>query len=214
MTQDIEPLTYQHRTNIDEHRQFFAKINEIIANLAPTVAEAEEAIAQANAAITQANESLAAVQASASDAAEAAANAALSAGSASEAAGSAAEAAATAQSIAGSRQPVKTPVTTQIVPQGIYLNDCAVGELIAGWIKFYDDNEGQDLRVFVSFALYQTTMSESVLIKSIPVYPAQQSTQNYLVVLNSVNRVVSIRNNEYAPMAGITINEVSLSNYH
>lgn len=55
MTQDVQPLTYQHRTNIEEHRQFFSKINEIIDNLAPTVAEAEAATAQANSAIATAN---------------------------------------------------------------------------------------------------------------------------------------------------------------
>lgn len=55
MTQDVQPLTWQKRTNIEEHMQFFSKINEIIANLAPTVNEAEQAIASANAAIATAN---------------------------------------------------------------------------------------------------------------------------------------------------------------
>lgn len=47
MTQEVQPLTWQKRTNLEEHQQFFSKINEIIANLAPTVDEAEAAIAQA-----------------------------------------------------------------------------------------------------------------------------------------------------------------------
>ena len=55
MTQEVQPLTWQKRTNLEEHQQFFAKINEIIANLAPTVNEAEAAIAQANQAIASAN---------------------------------------------------------------------------------------------------------------------------------------------------------------
>ena len=55
MTQDVQPLTWQKRTNIEEHQQFFSKINEIIGNLAPTVNEAEQAIAQATQAITDAN---------------------------------------------------------------------------------------------------------------------------------------------------------------
>ena len=45
MTQEVQPLTWQKRTNIEEHMQFFSKINEIIDNLAPTVDEAEAAIA-------------------------------------------------------------------------------------------------------------------------------------------------------------------------
>lgn len=55
MTQDVQPLTWQKRTNLEEHQQFFSKINEIIANLAPTVDEAEAAIAQATQAIASAN---------------------------------------------------------------------------------------------------------------------------------------------------------------
>lgn len=55
MTQDVQPLTWQKRTNIEEHQQFFSKINEIIGNLAPTVGEAEQAIAQATQAVTDAN---------------------------------------------------------------------------------------------------------------------------------------------------------------
>ena len=55
MTQEVQPLTWQKRTNLEEHQQFFAKINEIIANLAPTVDEAEAAIAQATQAVTTAN---------------------------------------------------------------------------------------------------------------------------------------------------------------
>ena len=47
MTQEVQPLAWQKRTNLEEHQQFFAKINEIIGNLAPTVDEAEQAIAQA-----------------------------------------------------------------------------------------------------------------------------------------------------------------------
>lgn len=55
MTQEVQPLTWQKRTNLEEHQQFFSKINEIISNLAPTVGEAEQAIASANAAIATAN---------------------------------------------------------------------------------------------------------------------------------------------------------------
>lgn len=55
MTQEVQPLTWQKRTNLEEHQQFFSKINEIIANLAPTVNEAEAAIAQATQAIASAN---------------------------------------------------------------------------------------------------------------------------------------------------------------
>ena len=68
MTQDVEPLTWQKRTNLEEHQQFFSKINEIIANLAPTVDEAEAAIADANAAIATANAASAAASAAASQA--------------------------------------------------------------------------------------------------------------------------------------------------
>lgn len=55
MTQEVQPLTWQKRTNLEEHQQFFAKINEIVANLAPTVDEAEAAIATANAASANAD---------------------------------------------------------------------------------------------------------------------------------------------------------------
>ena len=55
MTQEVQPLTWQKRTNLEEHQQFFSKINEIIANLAPTVGEAEAAIATANAASANAD---------------------------------------------------------------------------------------------------------------------------------------------------------------
>lgn len=72
MTQDVEPLTWQKRTNIEEHQQFFSKINEIIANLAPTVDEAEQAIAQATQAIADANAAIGTANA-ASAAADAAA---------------------------------------------------------------------------------------------------------------------------------------------
>lgn len=72
MTQDVQPLTWQKRTNLEEHQQFFSKINEIIANLAPTVDEAEQAIAQATQAITNANAAIATANA-ASAAADAAA---------------------------------------------------------------------------------------------------------------------------------------------
>ena len=72
MTQDVQPLTWQKRTNIEEHMQFFSKINEIIDNLAPTVDEAEQAIAQATAAIADANAAIATANA-ASAAADAAA---------------------------------------------------------------------------------------------------------------------------------------------
>lgn len=73
MTQDVQPLTWQKRTNIEEHQQFFSKINEIIGNLAPTVDEAEQAIAQATAAIASANDA-----AATANAASAAASAAAS----------------------------------------------------------------------------------------------------------------------------------------
>ena len=73
MTQEVQPLTWSKRTNIEEHQQFFSKINEIIGNLAPTVDEAEQAIAQANAAIASANDA-----ASTANAASAAASAAAS----------------------------------------------------------------------------------------------------------------------------------------
>lgn len=59
MTQEVQPLTWQKRTNIEEHQQFFSKINEIIANLAPTVDEAEQAIAQATQALTDATAAIA-----------------------------------------------------------------------------------------------------------------------------------------------------------
>ena len=73
MTQDVQPLTWSKRTNIEEHQQFFSKINEIIGNLAPTVDEAEQAIAQATAAIASANDAVATANA-ASAAASAAAS--------------------------------------------------------------------------------------------------------------------------------------------
>lgn len=72
MTQDVQPLTWQKRTNIEEHQQFFSKINEIIDNLAPTVDEAEQAIAQATQALTGANAAITTANA-ASAAADAAA---------------------------------------------------------------------------------------------------------------------------------------------
>ena len=72
MTQDVQPLTWQKRTNIEEHQQFFSKINEIIGNLAPTVDEAEAAIAQATQAVTDANAAITTANA-ASTAADAAA---------------------------------------------------------------------------------------------------------------------------------------------
>lgn len=80
MTQDVQPLTWQKRTNLEEHQQFFSKINEIIDNLAPTVAEAEAAIAQATAAIASANDAIATANA-ASAAASAAASQAQTAAS-------------------------------------------------------------------------------------------------------------------------------------
>ena len=80
MTQDVQPLTWQKRTNIEEHMQFFSKINEIIDNLAPTVEEAEQAIAQATAAIASANDAIATANA-ASAAASAAASQAQTAAS-------------------------------------------------------------------------------------------------------------------------------------
>ena len=80
MTQEVQPLTWQKRTNIEEHQQFFSKINEIIDNLAPTVEEAEAAIAQATAAIASANDAIATANA-ASAAASAAASQAQTAAS-------------------------------------------------------------------------------------------------------------------------------------
>lgn len=80
MTQEVQPLTWQKRTNIEEHQQFFSKINEIIDNLAPTVDEAEAAIAQATAAIASANDAIATANA-ASAAASAAASQAQTAAS-------------------------------------------------------------------------------------------------------------------------------------
>ena len=80
MTQDVQPLTWQKRTNLEEHQQFFSKINEIIDNLAPTVDEAEAAIAQATAAIASANDAVATANA-ASAAASAAASQAQTAAS-------------------------------------------------------------------------------------------------------------------------------------
>ena len=80
MTQDVQPLTWQKRTNLEEHQQFFSKINEIIDNLAPTVDEAEAAIAQATAAIADANAAIATANA-ASAAASAAASQAQTAAS-------------------------------------------------------------------------------------------------------------------------------------
>lgn len=76
MTQDVQPLTWQKRTNLEEHQQFFSKINEIIDNLAPTVDEAEQAIADANAAIATANAASAAADAAAQQAQTAAGTAA------------------------------------------------------------------------------------------------------------------------------------------
>lgn len=80
MTQEVQPLTWSKRTNIEEHQQFFSKINEIIGNLAPTMDEAEQAIAQATAAIASANDAVATANA-ASAAASAAASQAQTAAS-------------------------------------------------------------------------------------------------------------------------------------
>ena len=68
MTQEVQPLTWQKRTNLEEHQQFFSKINEIIGNLAPTVDEAEAAIAQANQAIASANAAIATANAASASA--------------------------------------------------------------------------------------------------------------------------------------------------
>lgn len=75
MTQDVQPLTWSRRTNLEEHQQFFGKINEIIDNLAPTVDEAEAAIAQATAAIASANDAIATANAASAAASAAAAQA-------------------------------------------------------------------------------------------------------------------------------------------
>ena len=66
MTQEVQPLAWQKRTNLEEHQQFFSKINEIIANLAPTVDEAEAAIATANAASAAASAAASQAQTAAS----------------------------------------------------------------------------------------------------------------------------------------------------
>lgn len=68
MTQEVQPLAWQKRTNLEEHQQFFSKINEIIANLAPTVNEAEAAIAQATQAVTAANAAIATANAASANA--------------------------------------------------------------------------------------------------------------------------------------------------
>lgn len=68
MTQEVQPLAWQKRTNLEEHQQFFSKINEIIANLAPTVNEAEAAIAQATQAIASANAAIATANAASANA--------------------------------------------------------------------------------------------------------------------------------------------------
>ena len=68
MTQEVQPLTWQKRTNLEEHQQFFSKINEIIANLAPTVDEAEAAIAQATQAVASANAAIATANAASASA--------------------------------------------------------------------------------------------------------------------------------------------------
>ena len=72
MTQDVQPLTWQKRTNLEEHQQFFSKINEIIDNLAPTMDEAEAAIAQATQALADANTAIATANAASSAASAAA----------------------------------------------------------------------------------------------------------------------------------------------
>ena len=68
MTQEVQPLTWQKRTNLEEHQQFFSKINEIIGNLAPTVDEAEAAIAQATQAVASANAAIATANAASASA--------------------------------------------------------------------------------------------------------------------------------------------------
>ena len=68
MTQEVQPLSWQKRTNLEEHQQFFSKINEIIANLAPTVDEAEAAIAQATQAVASANAAVATANAASASA--------------------------------------------------------------------------------------------------------------------------------------------------
>lgn len=73
-------MTWSKRTNIEEHQQFFSKINEIIGNLAPTVDKAEQAIAQATAAIASADDAVTTANA-ASAAASAAASQAQTAAS-------------------------------------------------------------------------------------------------------------------------------------
>ena len=80
MTQEVQPLAWQKRTNLEEHQQFFAKINEIIANLAPTVNEAEQAIAQATQAIASANAAIATANAASANADAASEQAQMAAG--------------------------------------------------------------------------------------------------------------------------------------
>ena len=80
MTQEVQPLAWQKRTNLEEHQQFFSKINEIIGNLAPTVDEAEAAIAQATQAVTAANAAVATANAASANADAAAQQAQTAAG--------------------------------------------------------------------------------------------------------------------------------------
>ena len=80
MTQEVQPLAWQKRTNLEEHQQFFAKINEIIANLAPTVNEAEAAIAQATQAVASANAAISTANAASANADAAAQQAQTAAG--------------------------------------------------------------------------------------------------------------------------------------
>ena len=80
MTQEVQPLAWQKRTNLEEHQQFFSKINEIIGNLAPTVNEAEQAIAQATQAVTAANAAVATANAASANADAAAQQAQTAAG--------------------------------------------------------------------------------------------------------------------------------------
>lgn len=60
MTQEVQPLTWQKRTNIEEHQQFFAKINEIVGQLSGTVERSETALTEATVALAEASAAVAA----------------------------------------------------------------------------------------------------------------------------------------------------------
>lgn len=55
MTEPVQPLTWQKRTNHEEHMQFFSKINEIVGQLSGTVERSETALEQATVALVEAS---------------------------------------------------------------------------------------------------------------------------------------------------------------